>query len=347
MIVAMIKKKSFILVIVLVVVSAIAAWNGFKGKSDDVSNGKEHINVQLQWFDGAQFCGLYVAKKKGFFDKEGLIVNLKPINTFTSDPIAILNENQADIAIAPADQVLISKDRGKDIKAIGTVFNKSLACYLVRRNQVSDLNDLKGKKIAVFKKFDTENILLSMLRKNNITIDTSKIVQAGQLESFIDGDVDVYGSYVINEPIDIKLLHNPIDAECIVPENYNVHFYSDTYVVKTDYWKKNKDNLLVRFMRAANEGWEYAKKHPDEAINIMFEEVHNISKIDQGEKQKRALRVALKYIGDGPDKHVSYMLKDRWNEMEKDLNAIGRISHIGYTDDLCDFELNEKAYGKR
>ena len=156
------KKGSIIIggIILAIVVGAIVY--SLKGKTDVELDGKEKLTVQLQWFDGAQFCGLYVAKEKGFFEEENLVVELIPVNSFTSDPIAILLDGKADIAIATADQVLINKDRGKEIKAFGNVYNRSLACYMYKDGKgIESLSDFQGKKIAVYKKFDTENILLA------------------------------------------------------------------------------------------------------------------------------------------------------------------------------------------
>lgn len=344
------KKGSIIIGIIIIVIAGLAIWHSLKGKTDVELDGKEELTVQLQWFDGAQFCGLYVAQEKGFFEDENLVVKLNPVNSFTSDPIAILLDGKADIAIATADQILINKDKGKEIMAFGNVFNRSLACFMYKDNKgIDSLSDFSGKKIAVYKKFDTENILLTLIKKYNLDIKDNDIYQAGSIDAFINGEYNVLGSYLHNEPIDMKLQGENVSV--IDPEKYGVLFYSDTYITIPSQKigeERNKDrDKLKRFIRAANKGWEYTKNNPDEAIKIMFAKAKNLQKTEIREKkEKESLKVLIKYLGAGNNKYCSFMEKSRWDSMEKNLYDIGRISQTGLVDDLCDFNLVNETYEK-
>jgi ABC-type nitrate/sulfonate/bicarbonate transport system substrate-binding protein len=338
------KKGNTIILTLVVIVAAFFIVRSCNNKTDVDRHGKSELKVQLQWFNGAQFCGLYVAEAKGYFKEENLVVDLIPVNSFTSDPVAILTDGDVDIAIATSDQVLINKDNGKEIKVIGTVFNRSMACYMYKSNAgINSLEDFRDKKIAVYKKFDTENILLAMFHKYNINPrdNNIEILQAGPIESFRMNEYDVLGSYMINEPIDMDL--NNIDVKYLDPVDYGVKFYSDTYIVKFDTWNDRKDEL-VRFLRAANKGWKYAHDHPEESIDIMFDVVKNLTKDESGEKELRALKEAIKYLGEGEDNQYSRMDKNIWDGMEQNLRDIGRIKSTGYIDDLCDFEIIDDVY---
>ena len=349
------KKKSLLLIVLGLIIASFLIWESYKKDKDSVLNGKKDVNVQLQWFDGAQFAGLYVALEKGYFSDENLNVTLTPIAGYTSDPIALLTDNEADIAIATADQVLINKDKGKEIRAFGTVFNRSLACFTFKSdllkgnsNDSIPLDILKNKKIAVYKKFDTESILLALDYKFNLNLNKQNIIQAPQLalEAFINDDIDILGSYMINEPIKFKL--NGLNVKYLDPAKYGVKFYSDTYIAKTEVWNNTGKNqitkeTLVHFLRAANKGWSYCKLHPKEAIDIMFSHIKNKTKSQDYKMELLSLTKAIQYIGDGPNNIPSYMLKEKWVGMEKDLYNIRRISQKGYIDELCDFDLINKV----
>jgi putative hydroxymethylpyrimidine transport system substrate-binding protein len=345
------KKGSIIIGVVIFAVVSLIIWRSCNGKSDVELDGKEKLTVQLQWFDGAQFCGLYVAQEKGFFEEEKLVVELNPVNSFTSDPIAILLDGKADIAIATADQVLINKDKGKEIKAFGNVFNRSLACFMYKDGKsINSLTDFQGKKIAVYKKFDTENILLALKKKDNLNIKENDIYQAGAIDAFVNGEYDILGSYLHNEPIDMRM--QGIQVGIIDPEKYGVKFYSDTYIyvpsTEIGEGKEKENKKLERFIRAANKGWEYTRNNPDEAIKIMFAQAKNLSNNEtRKEKETKSLQVLLKYLGAGENQYCSFMEKDRWESMEKNLFDIGRISQTGLVNDLCDFDLVSEAYDKK
>jgi len=344
------KKGSIIIGVVVLAIAGLAIYYSKNGKSDTELNGKEKLTVQLQWFDGAQFCGLYVALEKGFFAQENLLVELNAVNSFTSDPIAILLDKNADIAIATADQVLINKDRGKEIKAFGNVFNRSLACFMYKDGKgINSLIDFQGKEIAVYKKFDTENILLALKKKDSLNIKDNDIYQAGAIDAFLNGEYNVLGSYLHNEPIDMRL--QGVSVSIIDPEDYGIKFYSDTYICRSSKKlgaeKIEENNKLQRFIRAANKGWEYTRNNPDEAIKIMFSQAKNLPKTEKRvEKETESLKVLIKYLGAGENNYCSFMDKDRWESMEKNLYDIGRISQTGLINDLCDFEVVNKSYEK-
>ncbi len=345
------RKGSIIIGVIIIVIAGLAIWRSLKGKTDVELDGKEKLTIQLQWFDGAQFCGLYVAQEKGFFEDENLVIELNPVNSFTSDPIAILLDGKADIAIATADQVLINKDKGKEIEAFGNVFNRSLACFMYKESKgIASLSDFPGKKIAVYKKFDTENILLTLMKEDSLKINSNDIYQAGAIDAFVNDEFNILGSYLHNEPIDMKLQGEKVSV--IDPEKYGVLFYSDTYITipsqNIGEERKNDRNKLKRFIRAANKGWEYAKNNPDEAIKILFAKSKNLQKTKtREEKEKESLKVLVKYLGAGNNKYCSFMEKARWDSMEKNLYDIGRISQTGLVNDLCDFNLVNEAYEKK
>lgn len=348
------KKKSIILIGLSLAIIAFVVWYSQTSKKDVTLDGKKDLTVQLQWFDGAQFCGLYVAQEKGYFIDEGLNVTLNPIAGFTSDPIAILLDNSADIAIAPADRILISKNNGKEIKAFGTVFNRSLACYTMKVANSTDTLNLKmleNAKIGVYKKFDTENILLSLIKKHNLNIDSKNIIQAPQdaLGALINNDIQALGSYIINEPL--QLNENGKNVKYIDPVKHGVTFYSDTYITTSDIWNNKQGKLdrndLKKFIRASNKGWEYCKNNPEEAIEIMFKTITNKNKTDNGKFELLSLKKAIEFVGGGKENIPGVMDEKIWLNMEEALYNIGRIEQKGYIADLCDFKLIQEAINEK
>lgn len=349
------KKKSIILITLSLAIAAFIIWYSQNSEKDVTLAGKKDITVQLQWFDGAQFCGLYVALEKGFFLEEGLNVKLNPIAGYTSDPIAILLDNSANIAIAPADRILISKNNGKEIKAFGTVFNRSLACYTMKVEKPTDtltLSMLENAIIGVYKKFDTENILLSLIKKNNLNVDSKNIIQAPQdaLGALVNNEIQALGSYIINEPL--QLNENGKNVKYIDPVQYGISFYSDTYITTSEIWNNKNEsgitrNDLKKFIRASIKGWEYCKSNPEAAIEIMFKRITNKNKTDNGKFELLSLKKAIQYIGGGQQKIPGWMDQQIWLNMEDALFSIGRIDQKGYIGDLCDFKLIQEAIDEK
>jgi NitT/TauT family transport system substrate-binding protein len=310
---------------------------GCNRESDNKQAPLRKVRVQLQWFDGAQFAGLYVAKNNKYFEREGLDVELIS-GSYTIDPFQVVREGKADIGMATGDRVLIEGATKKEIKAFGTVFNKSLACFMSKKDRIKDIADFRGKKIGVYRNYDTENVLLAMLKRQNIPQNEVTIVDAGLLDSFKKDEIDLFPSYVINEPISMKLEGTLVDIH--YPESIGVEFYSDTYFSDKKYWAENQE-VIKKFLKASAEGWREAKNNPEAAMKIMFGMITNMTYEENHKKQLMALEEAIKHLGAGNQGKINLMESHRWLEMEKSLKDIGKIQTLGNVNDLCDFTAVE------
>jgi NitT/TauT family transport system substrate-binding protein len=302
--------------------------------------GRPRIRLQLQWFDQAQFIGFYVAKQRGFYDKQGIDVELIS-GGYNNNPIQRVLTGVADVGLATGDQVLIRRASGDPLKAFGNVFNRSLAAFMTRTEKaVHTPEDLVGKRVGVYRGFDTENILLALLQTRRINPSDVRIETAAGIQAFVDGELDAFPAYVINEPLIMANRNVPISL--MNPAEFNVNFVSDTYFTTENYWKANRA-VLARFLHASAEGWKYAQDHPEEALQIMFAVVNNIPESDRAH-QRAMLGVVLRYLGGGDQNRLFYMNRDHWESMEQSLFAIGKIPSVGFVAPLCDFDLANKDY---
>jgi len=230
----------------------------------------EHIDLRLQWINQSQFAGFYVAKEKGFYQDALLDVDIEPGGSSFNVPAMIATGN-ADIGIWVGDQVLRARagENRMPIRAVGVVFQKSLVCFMVRRNStITSPQDFAGKTIGVYPGFDSESIYLDLL--NRFHIDRKSIREypaAYSIVPFLKGQVDVWPSYSINEPL--VAAENGLAVRCLTPDAYGIKYYSDTIVVRDDYLSRYRERVS-RFLKASERGWRYALANPDEAVSIVL-----------------------------------------------------------------------------
>ena len=82
------------------------------------------VTLQLKWVTQAQFAGYYAAKAKGFYDEEGLDVNLK-VGGPSITPEQVVLGKQAEFGIDWLPSLLASRDKGQDLVNIAQVFTRS------------------------------------------------------------------------------------------------------------------------------------------------------------------------------------------------------------------------------
>ncbi len=299
----------------------------------------EPLSLRLQWIHQAQFAGFYVANEKGFYRENGIDLGIEPGGKDFNVPLLVA-EGRADFGIWVGDQVLVAFDKRKmPIRAIGTVFNRSLACFMVREDSgIFKPTDFAGKTIGIYPGFDTESIYLELLRRFRLDRNTIKEYPAAySIVPFLRREVDIWPSYVINEPLAAR--ENNVPVTCLGPENFGIQYYSDTLIVKDSLLRDNRD-LVLRFVEASERGWRYALSHPDEAVEIVLKNDPSLKR----EHETAMLRALAPYIN--PTDPMFKMDSAVWKSMAEILKSRGAIDDVTSAERVGDFQIAEEAHQK-
>ena len=107
----------------------------------------DKIMVQSLWIPQAQFAGLYVAAEKGFYEEEGIEVEILPGGDVSAEEQ--VENDIAQIGVAFYSSVLTYQEGGYDFINVFQTFRSSPQ-YLVAKKEtgISSVADLKGKKVA-------------------------------------------------------------------------------------------------------------------------------------------------------------------------------------------------------
>ena len=84
----------------------------------------QKVTLQLQWFTQGQFAGYFAAVDQGFYEKQGLDVEIKE-GGVDIVPQTVLAQGQADYAIAWVPKALASREQGAGITDVAQVFQRS------------------------------------------------------------------------------------------------------------------------------------------------------------------------------------------------------------------------------
>ena len=291
--------------------------------------------LRVHWHHQAQFAGFYLAKDKGFYRDEDIDLKIVGGGPQVHVPEKVA-EGEDTFGIATGSQVLEAYSKQKNIKAIGTVFGKSLACFMVRKDsKIFGPTDFSSKKVAVYHKFDTEAIYLELLRITGVDRNTIIEVPAETVDQFWNGMVDVWPSYVSNEPLDQRRQKTPI--RLIQPSQFGIQSYSDTIIV-SECTLHDQPELVKGFIRASEKGWLLASQDPTAAVSAVLGYVEGRGKDPAVVEHETLMMQTLSgdYIRAN---HPFEMNREVWQAMTK-MNRAGEPLPADYIDRLCDFEIS-------
>lgn len=207
------------------------------------------------------------AKEKGYFDEEGITVNLVE---FADGPtiIAAMESGSIDVGYIGQGAHKLCVNGQAKIFALSHISNGDA---LIGGPGITKVEDLKGKKVAYSSGTSSEDILMNSLSKAGMTMDDITAVDmdaSGIVTAMISGGVDACATW---SPNSLKILEEVKDSTKLCD---NLTFSDTTvslasWIVTPKYAEANQDKIL-RFTRALFKAMDYAADdHFDEVAKYV------------------------------------------------------------------------------
>ncbi|RLA81164.1 MAG: hypothetical protein DRG78_09650, partial [Epsilonproteobacteria bacterium] len=254
------------------------------------------VSLQLQWKYQFQFAGFIMAKELGYYENEGLEVELLEYDS--SNAIKKLLNNQVDYVLNNSNLIYQEK-KLQDVTLLATYFQRS-PLIIVTQKEIKSPLDLKGKTFMTSED-DFYNSSLSILlehysiNKQN----TNVIAPSYNMEDFIEKRVDATTAFRSNELFMLNrrgVAYNIIDpAELGFATNANNLFTTNTYA-------QNNQEQIKKLLSATKKGWEYSLNNIKEVAKIIQEKYRPSRSLEslmyEGEITKNLMLEDLYEIGE-------------------------------------------------
>lgn len=294
------------------------------------------------------YLPLYVAKAKGFFEQEGLDVNIFNAQQRTIALRAIVAGDAFTYNGDPAEPAL-GRMRGAKCKNIGVLVNRAVQVVLAKKGMSKDPKDWKGEKIIVPRPPHTAVSLIQMLLidngytkadadglvwkpKSGKSIHLLPVIAGSELNALIAGQAKLS---LTNEPstsIGVSKGFVPIAS---FSEHFGPFFFTSFAVMEDSI--KNKHKEVQAFVNAITKAMVYGHKYPEKAAEVA---VARYNKADPKVIHAAALRI----VAQGAYPKSMVVTKQAYdNNFNKLLKATGHPA-AGYKfDELMDLSFAEKA----
>lgn len=234
------------------------------------AHAADKLTVLLDWFTNPDHAPVITAQTKGFFEAEGLEVELiEPADP--AMPPKLVAAGQGDIAISYQPTLHAHIEEGLPVSWIGTLVETPLNSLIVLKDgPIKELKDLKGKTIGFSVSGFEDAMLGQMLRSVDLSIDDVELINVNFALSpaLMSGQVDaVIGAYRNFELTQIEIEGK--EGTAFFPEENGVPIFDELiYVVNKD---QTDDPRFAKFLAAVEAATIYLTNHPDEAWNAFIE----------------------------------------------------------------------------
>ena len=334
--------------------AAMFALAGCGGEDDEEGGGAggdlTKVTLQSKWVVQAQFAGYYAAKDQGYYEDEGLDVDIRPGGPDIVPEQVVLG-GQAEFGINWLDSTLATRDKGQNIVNIAQVFTRSGMTEVTWKDTGLDqITDLKGKKVGVWLG-GNEHKLFAALNKNGIDPqkDAEIVAQPFDMELFLKRDIDAAAAMTYNElaqvletkNADTGQLHSIDELNVMKMSDLGTGALEDGIFVRED-WIEDGENRETadKFLQASFRGWIYCRDNPDECVNIVLE---NGPTLGEGH-QRWQMNEINKLIWPAPN-GIGIMEAESW-DVTKEIALDGKVISKPASDDAYRTDIAEEAVAK-
>ena len=253
-----------------------AAGAGSVGSSAGATAGEtkelKELDVVLDWYPNALHAFLYVAMEKGYYEEEGLKVNIQfPSNA--NDAISLVAAGQAEIGLYYQQDVIQARaEQNVPVKSIGAVVQGPLNIVLsLEEKGINSSDDLVGKTVGYAGTELSEALIRSIM--DNVGADYSDVtmidVGFDLMSSMTTGNVDATIGCLVNHEVP-QMEEEGFAVNWFDLDDYGVPTYYEGIFLANDKMISEDSETLSAFLRASARGFADMKANPDEALKILL-----------------------------------------------------------------------------
>ena len=247
--------------------SAPAASGQETGGQDDL----REISVVLDWYPNALHAFLYDAIEKGYFEEEGLKVNIQfPSNA--NDAISLVAAGQAEIGLYYQQDVIIARaNQDVPVKSIGAVVQGPLNIVLsLKDKNITSPEDLVGKTVGYAGTELSEALIHSIMAYVGADSSDVTLIDVGfdLMSSMTTGNVDATIGCLVNHEVP-QLEEEGFEVNYFDLDDYGVPTYYEGVFLASDTMIEEEPEVLQGFLRACQKGFEDMQADPDGVLQIL------------------------------------------------------------------------------
>lgn len=210
------------------------------------------------------FVAVYVADAQGFFEEEGLEVEIQH-SSGQDEHLKLLLDGEVHFTTGTAAQAVRRAQEGLPTRAIALFGQRGDQGYVALADSgITTPADFAGHSVG-FKAGVVPAELHALLASAGLTVDDVELLGVGfDPRVFMEGEVDIYPVFLNNEPDTIRTAG--VEINVIDPQDFGVPTLGLTFLA-TEETAADKD-LTERFLRATFKAVHWIAEHPEEAVEI-------------------------------------------------------------------------------
>ena len=239
-------------------------------EGSDGGGGGDKVTLTLNWVPYGEHAPFYYGKQKGFYEDEGIDLEIKPGNG-SATVVKQVAQDQTTFGWADTPPLLSGVASGMPVKSVGVFLQKGPSSIESLSDQkITKPQDLKGKTVGGTPGDALYAVFPAWLKANGMSEKDVKIVNmdpANKIAQLAAGQVDaIMGFFHDQGPTIEAKTGKKVDYLLYADSGLNM---LGTGIVVNDKTLAEQKDLVTRFVRATQKSWAEAVKDIPGAAKAM------------------------------------------------------------------------------
>lgn len=285
----------------------------------------EKLTFVLDWTPNTNHTGLYVAQSLGYFEEQGLDVEIVQPPEDGADALVASGRAQFGVSFQDSMAPGVSGENALPTTAVAALIQHNTSGIVSRKGEGMDTpKGMEGKKYATW-----EGPIEKAMIQNVVEEDGGDYSKVEMIPSTVTDEVSALQSgsvdaiWIFYAWAGVKMELENLDVDYFAFKDINPVFdYYTPVVIANNEFLENEPETAKKFLTALRDGYEYAIENPEAAADILCEASPELDKELAVESQK--------YLADQYKAEVEqwgYIDAERWNSFYAWLNENGLVEN--------------------
>lgn len=223
---------------------------------NESSTELKDVSLLLNWFPEAEHGGFYAALINGYYEEEGLNVEILPggVDIPVEPRVAL---GRVDFGVSNSDKIVLARAAEADIVSLMTPLQISPRCIMVHEESgFKTLSDIKDTTISM-----SETNAFATFIKQKYPLENVRIVPYSSVSVFLTDQQYAIQGYNISEPFTAKAQGANPHVIMLADEGFNTP--SSCLVTRSEFIREDPATVQA-FVKASIKGWQEYMKNPAE-----------------------------------------------------------------------------------
>jgi len=243
------------------------------GAPQSVAYGQnlEKLTVRFTWKLKGEYAPLYVALDKGYYEAEGLDVQLSEGNG-AQNVLKALAAGTESFGYGPAVAAAQAVSQGLPVKVVALYQTSApMGVIAFPDTPLKNPKDLEGKRLAISVGETFGDMIRPFARINNVDLDKVQLIQmdaSARTMQFLTRKIDVMSVYLSNELPQVEKRAG-VKFNVLNVTDFGISVLGSSMYVSSAFAEQNPETVR-KLLRATAKGYRDAMADPKEAAKIMM-----------------------------------------------------------------------------